>query len=53
MIIFLNLFIPKLKNLFIKLAKNKKNYFILDSSKNDNFLEKKIFNIVKKYLNIK
>lgn len=37
---------------FIKIAKNKKNYFILDSSANDNSLENKIFNIIKKYLNI-
>tara|TARA_Y100000816_G_C26106610_1_gene588292 strand:- start:1761 stop:2405 length:645 start_codon:yes stop_codon:yes gene_type:complete len=37
---------------FIKLAKNKKNYFILESSSNDNILEKKIFNIVRKKLNI-
>ena len=37
---------------FLKIAKNKKNYFILDSSSNDGALEKKIFNIVKKYLNI-
>ena len=38
---------------FIKIAKGKKNYFILESSKNDNSLEKKIFNITSKYLNIK
>ena len=38
---------------FIKIAKNKKNYFILDSSKNDSNLEVKIFNIVCKYLKIK
>jgi len=37
---------------FIKLAKNRKNYFILNSSLNDNSLEKKIFNITKKYLKI-
>ena len=30
-----------------------KNYFILESSSNNNFLEKKILNITKKYLNIK
>ena len=35
---------------FIKIAKNKKNYFIFDSSKNDNFLEKKIFDITSTYL---
>ncbi len=38
---------------FIKIAKGKKNYFVLDSSKDDNLLEKKIFNITSKYLNIK
>ena len=38
---------------FIKLAKKRKNYFILNSSQNDNFLEDKIFNITKKLLNIK
>ena len=37
---------------FIKLDKNRKNYFILNSSLNDNSLEKKIFNITKKYLKI-
>ncbi len=37
---------------FIKIAKNKKNYFILDSSSNDNSLQAKIFSIVNKYLNI-
>ncbi len=35
---------------FIKIAKNKKNYFILESSKNDNSIEKKIFDITSKYL---
>ena len=38
---------------FLKIAKDKKHYFILDSSKNDDSLEKKIFNITSKYLNIK
>ena len=38
---------------FINLAKNKKNYYVLESSKNDNILEKKIFSIVCKYLKIK
>ena len=46
-------FYTKAQKSFIKLAKNKKNYFVLDSSRNDNNLEIKIFNIVKKYLNIK
>ena len=45
-------FYRKAQNSFLKIAKNKKNYFVLDSSSNDTTLEKKIFNIVKKYLNI-
>ena len=36
---------------FINIAKNKKNYFILESSSNDNTLQVKIFDIVNKYLN--
>ena len=43
-------FYNKAQNSFLKIAKNKKNYFILDSSKNDNKLENKIYNITKKYL---
>mgnify|MGYP001231517199 CR=1 FL=1 len=38
---------------FLKIAKNKKNYFVLDSSLNNDDLEKKIFKIVCKYLKIK
>jgi dTMP kinase len=45
-------FYNKAQKSFIKLAKNKKNYFILNSSLNDNSLENKIFNITKKYLKI-
>ncbi len=45
-------FYTKAQKSFLKIAKNKKNYFILNSSSNDNILEKNIFNIVKKYLNI-
>ncbi len=45
-------FYNKAQKSFIKIAKNKKNYFILDSSKNDISLENKIFNIIKKKLNI-
>ena len=37
---------------FLKIAKNRKNYFVLNSSSNDDLLEKNIFRIVKKYLNI-
>ena len=36
----------KLKILFLKIAKNKKNYFVLDSSQNTDELEKKIYKIV-------
>ena len=43
-------FNTKAQKAFLKLAKNKKNYFILNSSKNDSNLEKKIFDIVCKYL---
>ena len=50
---FAQSFYNKAQNSFVKLAKDKKNYFILDSSTNDNSLENKIFNICKKYLNIK
>ncbi len=37
---------------FIKLAKKKKNYFVIDSSSNDSSLENKIYNIVNRYLKI-
>ena len=37
---------------FIKIAKNKKNYFILNSSKNNSDLEQQIMIIVSKYLKI-
>lgn len=50
---FAQSFYTKAQNSFLKIAKNKKNYFILESSKNDNSLEKKIFKIVSKYLKIK
>ena len=49
---FAQSFYTKVQKSFLKIAKNKKNYFVLDSSSNDVALEKKIFNIVKKYLNI-
>ena len=50
---FAQSFYTKAQKSFLKLAKNKKNYFVIDSSFNDNLLEKKIFNIVNRYLNIK
>jgi len=46
-------FYSKAQKYFIKIAKHKKNYFILNSSDNNNALEKKIFKIVSKYLKIK
>jgi dTMP kinase len=49
---FAQSFYTKAQKTFLKIAKNKKNYFVLDSSSNNGVLEKKIFNIVKKYLNI-
>jgi dTMP kinase len=50
---FAQSFYTKAQNSFLKIAKNKKNYFVLESSKNDNSLEKKIFKIISKYLKIK
>jgi len=49
---FAQSFYTKAQKSFIKLAQNKKNYFVLNSSKNDNNLENIIFNIVKKKINI-
>ena len=49
---FAQSFYTKAQKSFLKLAKNKKNYYILESSSNDNALEKKIYNIVNRYLNI-
>ena len=46
-------FYSKVQNSFVKIAKMKKNYFIFDSSKNDNKLEKIIFSIIKKRLLIR
>ncbi len=43
-------FYRKAQNSFLKIAKNKNNYFVLDSSKNDRSLEKIILNITLKYL---
>ena len=50
---FAQSFYNKAQNSFIRIAKNKKNYYILDSSSSDNFLEHKIFDVCRKYLNIK
>ena len=46
-------FYNKAQRSFLKIAKNKKNYFIFNSSNNDRILENKIFKVVSKYLNIK
>ena len=46
-------FYTKAQNSFLKIAKNKKNYFVLNSSLNNSDLEKKIFKIVSKFLKIK
>ena len=45
-------FYDKVQNSFLRISKNKKNYYILESSNNDNLLEKKIFEITCKYLNL-
>ena len=50
---FAQSFYTKAQNTFIKLANKRKNYFVIDSSSNDSFLEKKIYNIVNRYLKIK
>ena len=47
---FSQLFYDKAQKSFLKISKNKKNYIVLDSSKNDDFLEKEIFKITLKYL---
>ena len=49
---FAQSFYTKAQKSFLKIAKNKKNYFILDASSNDNILEQKIFKIVCNYLKI-
>ena len=46
-------FYTKAQNSFIKIAKNKKNYYILNSSDNNTNLENKIFEIVNNRLKIK
>ena len=46
-------FYTKAQKSFLKIARNKKNYFVLDSSLNNPDLEKKIFRIVCKHLKIK
>ena len=50
---FSDSFYSRAQKSFIKIAKNKKNYFILDSSQNNTNLEKKILKIICRKLNIK
>jgi len=45
-------FYNSVQNAFLKIARNKNNYFILESSKNNMDLEKKIFNIISKKIGI-
>ena len=45
-------FYTKAQKAFLKIANKKKNCYILNSSSNDNILEKKIFKIVCRYLKI-
>ena len=46
-------FYKKVQKSFIRIAKKRKNYYILESSANDNSLENKIFNIIKRHLKLK
>ena len=46
-------FYNKAQKSFLKISKNKKNYYIFYSSKNDDILEKKILAIVLKKLRLK
>tara|TARA_Y100000389_G_C17322826_1_gene443960 strand:+ start:175 stop:813 length:639 start_codon:yes stop_codon:yes gene_type:complete len=46
-------FYIKAQKTFIKIAKTRKNYFVFDSSANDNVLEKKIFKIICSKLGLK
>jgi len=50
---FAQTFYTKAQKSFLKISKNKRNYFVLDSSNDDNSLEKRIFKIVSKRLNLK
>ena len=45
-------FYMKAQKAFVNISRNKKNYFVLDSSKDDSLLENKIFKITSKYLNL-
>ena len=41
-------FYTKVQHSFLNIAKSKKNYYIFDSSNNDNVLEKKIISLIRK-----
>ena len=45
-------FYIKAQKAFVNISRNKKNYFVLDSSSDDSLLENKIFRITSKYLNL-
>ncbi len=47
---FAKSFYQKAQKSFVKIAKNKKNYYVLNSSNNDNLLEKKILDVVLKLI---
>ena len=47
---FAKSFYQKAQKSFVEIAKNKKNYHVLNSSNNDNLLEKKILNVVLKLI---
>ncbi len=49
---FAQSFYSRAQRSFINLARNKKNYHIIDSSLNNSLAEKKIFDVVNKYLKI-
>jgi thymidylate kinase len=46
-------FYTKAQKSFLKIGKNRKNYFVFDASENNNNLENSIFKIVCNYLKIK
>ena len=48
---FSQTFYKKAQQSFLQIAKNKKNYYIINSSINDNSAQKEIINIVRKHLN--
>ncbi len=45
-------FYIKAQKAFVNISRNKKNYFVLDSSNDDSLLENRIFRITSKYLNL-